>query len=47
MINRCKICDSPCSPHSDLCKTCAFIEEEERRFEEELDEDLLEEIDDE
>lgn len=38
MINRCKICDSPCPHYSDLCKTCAYIEEEDRLYEEELKE---------
>jgi len=44
MINRCEVCDSPCPHYANLCKTCAYIEEEDR-LEEELEED--EEIEDE
>jgi hypothetical protein len=38
-MNRCKYCESICPDFSDVCDTCAFIEEQDRLEAEELEDD--------
>lgn len=41
-MKRCRECGCICPDFSDVCDTCAFIEEEDRLYNEELEDEDLE-----